>query len=126
MVPQLVGYIDKAKDKQYEVRARNLLIAAQTTLDEMYAKEAAGATYQLTKDTANGNDVETDIITLAEEKSADVDIIEIATVGADGSGTEKSYKIASMEIDFKSGTPAKTVKHAEYSSATGTWTFTNP
>ena len=37
LVPALLGWIDKAREKQYVLEARNIVIAAQTIADEAYA-----------------------------------------------------------------------------------------
>lgn len=89
MVPQLTGYIDKAKDKQYMVRARNIMIATQTLLDEEYATKTGSYTF------ADGSQFETDVLALAEESSTDdpADIVVLTTEA-------NSYKIATMRIDF--------------------------
>lgn len=119
MVPQLVGYIDRAKDKQYEVRCRNILIAAQTLLDEEYAtvaKNTGGGTFNSAsqiKD-SKGADVALfpAIIALAEENS-DVDIQSITT-------DTNSYKITGMEIDFTTSGVTATYT----SSSDKKWAFT--
>lgn len=55
-VPALTGYIDKAKDKEYEMEARNHAIAIHATLVEAYANgefsSAEAKTYLAEGDTA--------------------------------------------------------------------------
>ena len=101
MVPQLVGYIDKAKDKRYELDARNILIAAQTILDEKYAHVAKGTAYTF----VDGSPDDTDILALSEVTGADIKAL---TTDKD------SYKIATMKIEF--GDVTATL-------ASGTWTI---
>ena len=119
MVPQLTGYIDRAKDKQYEVRCRNILIAAQTILDEEYAKAPAKAgNYSLTAAKKK------EILQLAEEKASDssgtslnaddpADITSIKT-------ETNSYKIVEMEVTFGTTTTGN-VKTMKYSGGTWAW-----
>ena len=38
LIPALTGYIDKAKEKQVVAEARQIVMAAQTLLDEEYGK----------------------------------------------------------------------------------------
>jgi type II secretory pathway pseudopilin PulG len=44
-VPALTGYIDKAKDKKWEMRARDISLAVHSVLDEEYAKGNIDDTY---------------------------------------------------------------------------------
>lgn len=90
MVPQLTGYIDKAKDKQYMVRARNIMIATQTLLDEEYATKTGSYTF------VDESPFETNVLTLAEESSTADDPADIAVLTTEAN----SYKIATMRIDF--------------------------
>lgn len=46
LVPALLGYIDKAKDAQYMIKAKNLINAAQIEFSELYAK---GVSLEITK-----------------------------------------------------------------------------
>lgn len=43
LVPALLGWIDKAKEKQYVLDARSLYMAAQAKLSEKYANDPNGA-----------------------------------------------------------------------------------
>ena len=42
LIPALTGYIDKAKEKQIVAETRQIVMAAQTLVDEEYAKNDAG------------------------------------------------------------------------------------
>lgn len=48
LIPALTGYIDKAKEKQITAETRQIVMAAQTLLDEEYAKADAAATITFT------------------------------------------------------------------------------
>lgn len=50
MVPALIGWIDKAKEKQASVNARTVYLAAQTISSEKYGKATSNSPY----DTAMG------------------------------------------------------------------------
>ena len=41
LIPALTGYINKAKDKQIIAETRQVVMAAQTLVDEAYAKDSA-------------------------------------------------------------------------------------
>ena len=43
LIPALTGYIDKAKNKSIVAETRQAVMAAQTLVDEKYAKEEVGA-----------------------------------------------------------------------------------
>ena len=47
LVPALLGYIDKAREKKEILEAKNCLTAAQAELTELYAKYAPGTPYKL-------------------------------------------------------------------------------
>lgn len=50
LVPALTGYIDKAKEKQIIAETRQIVMAAQTILDEKYATQPVGGTVNIVKD----------------------------------------------------------------------------
>lgn len=65
LVPTLVGYIDKAKEKSVMAEGKMVLTAAQTIISEKYAKnETTGATYTVTASSNSG--IEKEIRDLAE------------------------------------------------------------
>lgn len=45
LIPALLGYIDKAKQQQYILDAKNCITAAQTKLAELYAKDSTSSTH---------------------------------------------------------------------------------
>lgn len=123
MVPQLVGYIDKAKDKQYQVRARNIMIAAQTVLDEKYATEKAGAGYDFGTATTAADDMKK-ILVLAEEIEEGEDPTAKSTAIITAIKALKNYKITDMTIDFKEAAGGATAKTAEYKNKV--WEIKDP
>ena len=52
LVPALTGYIDKAKRKSIVAETRQAVMAAQTLVDEEYAKQTTGTTISFVADTA--------------------------------------------------------------------------
>ena len=67
LVPALTGYIDRAKTKSVIAETRQAVIAAQTLVDEAYAKADVGA--DTVKVGTGTNDIKVaDIQTLAEVK----------------------------------------------------------
>lgn len=72
MVPALLGWIDKAKEKQYVLEARNIYMAAQTKASEQYA---AGKVETVTLTTDDITDIgkmsEVTITTLTVEPKGD-------------------------------------------------------
>lgn len=49
LVPALLGYIDRAKEHQYIVEARDLMVASEVAIMEAYAKEGDSFEYSLRK-----------------------------------------------------------------------------
>ncbi len=78
LVPALTGYIDKAKEKQIIAETRQVVMAAQTLVDEHYG------TLDLTTNTAitvsaTGDVKITDVANLAEVKDTNITSIETGT-----------------------------------------------
>ncbi|MCI9143295.1 MAG: prepilin-type N-terminal cleavage/methylation domain-containing protein [Lachnospiraceae bacterium] len=73
LIPTLTGYIDKAKEKQIIAETRQIVMAAQTLVDEEYAKKGVDDATGITFANATGNVASTiymnDIATLAEIKT---------------------------------------------------------
>ena len=78
LIPALTGYIDKAKNKSIVAETRQAVMAAQTLVDEAYAKADVGAdTVKIEDGTgADGTGVtvinKSDIAALAEVKAANI------------------------------------------------------
>ena len=47
LVPALLGYIDRAKEHQYLVEARDLMVASEVAIMEAYAKEGTDAQHPM-------------------------------------------------------------------------------
>lgn len=96
MVPALLGWIDKAKEKQYVLEARNIYMAVQTTASQKYA---AGAT----SFTLTDEDVE-DIAAMADVTiaSGDIDFTTVNSgTGATADAHDK-FTIETMKVKFTS------------------------
>lgn len=50
LIPALTGYIDKAKNKSVVAETRQAVMAAQTLVDEAYAKKPSGTTISMNTD----------------------------------------------------------------------------
>ena len=90
LIPALTGYIDKAKNKSIVAETRQTVMAAQTLVDEKYAKADVGAD-TVKVGTDEGNVTKKEIADLAE-----VDVNNIGNV------TVKKGKIDTLEYT-KSG-----------------------
>lgn len=53
LVPALLGYIDRAKNHQYIVEARDLMVASEVAIMEAYAKEGESFEYSLRTNTSS-------------------------------------------------------------------------
>lgn len=101
MVPALLGWIDKAKEKQYVLEARNVYMAAQAKASEYYAGGDKTKTLDSLKATATANPDVADI-----QKMADVKNLEIVKIdptddpGVDAS--HKDYTIGAIGVKFTS------------------------
>lgn len=79
LIPALTGYIDKAKQKQIIAETRQVVIAAQTLVDEAYGTKNVGAT--LTVGSANSDTVKiADVAKLAEVKG-EINSVTVGTIG---------------------------------------------
>lgn len=85
LVPALTGYIDKAKNKAIVAETRQVVMAAQTLVDEYYAKQNVGATVTVA---ADGNVRFQDVADLAEVSVANITTITVGTAGAGGTITD--------------------------------------
>ena len=88
LIPALTGYIDKAKQKQIIAETRQVVMAAQTLVDEAYGTKDVGAT--LTVGSADSDTVKiADVAKLAEVKGT----IGNVTVGTIGNVPNKITKV---------------------------------
>lgn len=91
LIPALTGYIDRAKEKDIIAETRQTVMAAQTLVDEAYAKSDVGA------DTVKveGN---TDNSTKTEIKKADIaKLAEVEGKGTIGTVTVEKGKVKKLE-----------------------------
>ncbi len=83
LVPTLIGYIDKAREKQIVAETRQVVMAAQTLVDEAYGKGEQGDTIVV------GTDVSMeDIAKLAEVDESNIDTV---TVNGDNKISQVVY-----------------------------------
>lgn len=78
LIPALTGYIDKAKNKSVVAETRQAVMAAQTLVDETYAKKPSGTTITM------GTDVTYDEIKKLAEVDGTVSATTLYTVDTDG------------------------------------------
>jgi prepilin-type N-terminal cleavage/methylation domain-containing protein len=92
LVPALLGYIDKAKEKQIVLNAKSCLTAAQAKYSELYARDATELT-DTDKD---------DILDMA-----DVDTLKTLTIGTKKdfeAGVHEAYTVTYIEYVDEDGT----------------------
>ncbi len=110
LIPALTGYIDKAKNKSIVAETRQAVMAAQTLVDEKYAKEEVGAdTIGIAGGTAPANAK----VTITKKDIADLAEVEEGNI-QDGAEVEngkikkfvykKSGKTCTYTKDAKNGT----------------------
>ncbi len=98
LIPALTGYIDKAKQKDIIAETRSTVMAAQTLVDEEYAKADIGA--DTVKVDGENNAVKvSDIADLAE---VDKDNIKSVTV-KDGKVTGVTYEKSGKVCTYANG-----------------------
>lgn len=93
LVPALTGYIDKAKEKQIIAETRQVVMAAQTLIDEKYATKTSGGTVTVSD---TGDVKPADIIALAEVTGEVSDVV--ATPAQIGS--TNTYKVAIVSLKY--------------------------
>lgn len=92
LVPTLIGYIDKAREKQIVAETRQVVMAAQTLVDEAYGKGEQGDSIDVATDIAMA-----DIANLAE---VDVDNIKEVTANADNKIDKVVYSNGTTECTY--------------------------
>ena len=99
LIPALTGYINKAKDKQITAETRQVVMAAQTLVDEAYAKDSTDA---ITVGNVETSTVKySDIYELAE---VDGTIEGTVSVSDKGKITSIKYKNSGKECTYSVGT----------------------
>lgn len=90
LVPALTGYIDKARNKQIIAETRSAVMAAQTLVDEAYAKSS-----QAVKETETADDRNAKVVVGDKEVTYKA-IAELAELPVDDSG---KTQITGVKID---------------------------
>lgn len=113
MVPALVGWIDKAREKSYAVEARTVYLAAQTVESEHY--DGTDTTY-LTTSKLSGSDAKlTEVKTLS---GVNVSAIQVVTYST-GTNSSEKHAIIEMKVEFTpAGESSPIVMHLK----DGAWT----
>ena len=88
LIPALTGYIDKAKQKQIIAETRQVVMAAQTLVEEAYGTKNVGATITVSSTTDATVKID-DVAKLAEVKRT----INSVTVGKIGDVPNKITKV---------------------------------
>lgn len=102
LIPALTGYIDKAKNKSIVAETRQTVMAAQTLVDEAYAKADVGAdTVKVEGQTGAGNDAITKqaIADLAEVSKDNI----ISVTVTNGKVAELKYKKSGKTCTYTAG-----------------------
>lgn len=116
LIPALTGYIDKAKEKSIVAETRQVVMAAQTLVDESYGTKIEGTAVKVGKDATKVDVTYQQIADLAEVK---VDYI-----------TEVKLNDATAGTDEIAGTKVASVKYTKngrlctYDATTNQYTVT--
>jgi len=124
LIPALTGYIDKAKNKSLIAETRQLVMAAQTIVDEQYAKsdttglvgtgEGSTKTFSVTVSESDKTGINEGKITIAEKDLKELSEVKDGTIGtaikidAKGKITELEYTKNSKVCTYKPGAAEKT------------------
>lgn len=108
LVPALLGYIDRAKESQYELEAKAVLTAMQGEASRMYANATPGSS--LSEDSFYGDDGNLNTYGTLVQNTADVTDLEINAIttqtppdGATAIQTlHSNYTIVGVDITFTS------------------------
>lgn len=99
LVPSLVGWIDKAKEKQVLVEGRSVYLAAQGVASEKYGKDSSTDTDMLTYLTGDGmteikelSEAE-GVITITEVKNGKITKMTYTSGGKTATLTGKTWKV---------------------------------
>lgn len=99
LIPALTGYINKAKEKNIIAETRQAVMAAQTLVDEAYAKKKDGSAVTVGDTAGTGIDVTIDQIKTLAEVDGTIKADEVTV----SSGTEgKESKVTDL-IYYKGG-----------------------
>lgn len=106
LVPGLLKWIDKAKEEQYVLEARNVYLAAEAQIAEMYAADAS------TKPTAAGITAGTTFT-----KLADVETPKVESITFVGDTDTDMFEVKTITVSFK----AADTKAIKATLSDGTW-----
>ena len=81
LIPALTGYIDKAKERQVIAETRQTVMAAQTLVDDAYAKKNVGDTVTVSD---SGDVKPSDIAVLAEVDKANIGTVTVGEKEIEG------------------------------------------
>ena len=98
LIPALTGYIDKAKNKSIVAETRQTVMAAQTLVDEKYAKADVGAD-TVKVGTAEGNITKAQIAELAEVPEDNITSVTVT----DGKVAELKYTKSGKTCTYTAG-----------------------
>lgn len=107
LVPALLGWIDKAKEKQAVLDCRSVYMAAQAKASEKYAADTdgTGATASVAFDPADISEI---------KEMADVSNLSTFDISVEGGTGHGQYTIKEMTVTFDDG--------SSYKLANDTWT----
>lgn len=97
LIPGLLRWIDKAKEEQYVLEARNVYLAAEAEVAQLYA---ANTSIDDVKDALVDTTSEGRIQTLADVKGLDITEVELRT--ANNPTNTQKYDIIKMVMTFTS------------------------
>lgn len=118
LIPALTGYIDKAKEKSIVAETRQVVMAAQTLVDESYGTKVEGTAVKVGVDT---NDKKFDV---TYQQIADLAEVEVECI------TEVKLNEATADTKEIAGTKVASVKYTKngrlctYDATTNQYTVT--
>ena len=118
LIPALTGYIDKAKEKSIVAETRQVVMAAQTLVDESYGTKVEGTAVKVGVDT---NDEKFDV---TYQQIADLAEVEVKCI------TEVKLNEATADTKEIAGTKVASVKYTKngrlctYDATTNQYTVT--
>lgn len=107
LIPALTGYIDKAKEKSITAETRQVVMAAQTLVDEEYgalsvADAATAITIEANATAGTSSDKQVTTAEIAKLAEVGEKNIVSGTVGTDGKVTEIVYSKGGMTCTYSS------------------------
>ena len=115
LVPALLGYIDKAREKQVTTNAEAAYVAAQALATEAYGKNNKAPTNSNTYKSGSTADVST---VAAIKKLTDIDESFSVVISYKNSGDHKGYIISEFTY-IQTGSSVNNKKQAKWTLASG-------